>query len=85
MNSGAQKKRVKNKELTFPQKIEFIKEREKSNKSEQWLANKFEISKSQVHRTLKNKELLLQQSKNRIFNKRSRLNRESFYKKLMNV
>lgn len=73
----SKKPRAKNKELNFGEKIKLIEEKEKTQKSEKRLAEQFEISKSQVHRILLNKDNILKQKRNRNHLKRSRVNRKS--------
>lgn len=66
-----------NKELSIGEKLKVIKERETVSISERELARKFGISKSQVHRILKNKEKIRQLSK-KTFCKRKRARRMYF-------
>lgn len=63
-----------NNEIAIAEKLKLIKEREDSGTSERNLASKYKISKSQVHRILKNKDQIKLQSKNKNV-KRARLNR----------
>lgn len=72
----ASKKRAKNNELDFKAKLQLIEEKDKTNKSEKRLADKFEISKSQVHRILKNRDTILKQKNNKSYLKRNRAHRK---------
>lgn len=72
----ATKKRAKNNELDFKRKLQLIEEKDKTNKSEKHLADKFEISKSQVHRILKNRDTVLKHKDKKNYLKRNRVHRK---------
>lgn len=66
-------------ELNFEQKLSLISDSEDKLMSQRQLASKYEISKSQVHRIIANKEKIKSDNKTRSksFLKRSRMNRKS--------
>lgn len=72
MMASGSTQRTKNHELKFSEKVKLIQEREKSNKTEQKLAEQFNISRSQVHRILQKKDHIMAQSKNKSYMKRVR-------------
>lgn len=70
--ASSSKQRNKNHELQFSEKVKLIEEREKTNKTEQKLAEQFNISRSQVHRILQNKDRIIAQKRNKSYMKRVR-------------
>lgn len=70
--ASTSKQRKKNHELQFAEKVKLIEEKEKNDKTEQKLAEQFNISRSQVHRILHKKDHIMAQKKNKSYMKRVR-------------
>lgn len=76
MEPVSKKRKLKNNELTIKNKLSLIDDSEKKGLSERALAAQYNISKSQVHRILANKEAIKSKKTTRKSLKRSRLNRK---------
>lgn len=70
------KKKSNNRELTFKEKIKLIEDQREQPTSMRKLAHKYEISKSQVQRILKNEDDIIKRKNDRSFLKRQRLRRK---------